>query len=232
MQRSLNEIALSTGTDKSDRHHGYIRLYEQYFADRRHDALTLLEIGVAHGASLRMWQEFLPKARIYGLDRNPNCTVFSGNRIEVFIGDQSDPQFLGDVIDRIGALDIVIDDGSHVGEHQIESFESLFPAVREGGLYVVEDLHTSYWGWGTRSAILYFKGLVDVVMINGKSDCGEILNDPNYDQLYAQLGHLQRSVESIHFHRSIIFIRKRSGGHPRDSKKQTSPLRCLQCGKG
>jgi GT2 family glycosyltransferase len=206
---SLNEIAVRTGTDKSDRHHGYTWVYEEYLAPLRDQPITLLEIGVADGASLKMWREYFPHARIYGLDRDPACRALAGDRIEVFVGDQSDARCLAEVIRRTGPLNLVIDDGSHIGEHQIESFESLFPAVTEGGLYVVEDLHTSYWGWGTRSAMQYFKSLVDAAMITGKSQYAEIRNDPNCARLEAQLGYFEKTVESVQFHRSLVFIRKR-----------------------
>lgn len=207
-ERSLNAIAVETGTDKSDRYHGYTRLYEQHLAAWRYQPLALLEIGVESGASLRMWREYFPHAKIYGLDRDPSCQAQATEGIDVFIGDQSDPSCLAEVVGRTGPLDVVIDDGSHMGEHQIASFECLFPHMRAGGLYVVEDLHTSYWGLSARGAVAYFQALVDAVMIYGRSPCGEIRNDPNYPRLQAQLGYFERNIESIQFYRSILFVRK------------------------
>lgn len=90
-----------------------------------------------------MWKRYLPHAQIYGIDihakniREPRITVFQGS--------QSDRAFLEKVTAEIGPIDLLIDDGSHIGDHIHVSFESLFPKVRPGGLYVIEDLHTSYW---------------------------------------------------------------------------------------
>src|SRR5712692_6965308 len=121
--RSLNDIAVGTGTDKSDRWHGYTQAYEEYLEPWRRRPLTLLEIGVGEGASLRMWRAYFPNARIFGLDRDPACRSIAGDGIEVCTGDQCDAGFLTAVAERIGAPDLIIDDGSHVGEHQIRSFE-------------------------------------------------------------------------------------------------------------
>ena len=129
---------------------GYFPTYERVFAEYRGKTLRILEIGVNLGGSLRLWKDYFgPETTIVGIDITPSCATFenSDERIFVRIGDQSDPAFLASVVEEFGPFDIVIDDGSHVVSHQIASFNALFhQGVAAGGLYLVEDLETSYWG--------------------------------------------------------------------------------------
>ncbi|WP_138774321.1 class I SAM-dependent methyltransferase [Desulfohalovibrio reitneri] len=105
------------------------------------------------GSSLRMWRTYFPKARVYGIDIHDKKS-HDERRIKTFKGSQVDGDFLDRVIDEIGRPDIIIDDGSHINSHIIGSFEHLFPKMKEGGIYAVEDQQTSYWpehygGWST-----------------------------------------------------------------------------------
>jgi hypothetical protein len=140
----------------------YFEIYHRHFERFRHRAVTVLEFGVYHGGSLQMWKHYFgPEARIVGVDINPACKELEEDQIEV------DRDFLAALRERLGPVEIVIDDGGHTMAQQIATFESLFPAVRNGGVYLVEDLHTSYWeeyGGGYRAPgtfIEYAKDLVD-----------------------------------------------------------------------
>jgi hypothetical protein len=141
---SLDAIGLRFGTDKASRHHDYLNFYEQVFAPRRREPLTLLEIGVFNGASLRTWREYFPNARIVGADIEPLARRWRGDRIEIEYMDQSNLEDLTRVAMKHGPFDIIIEDGSHLWEHQITSLKTLYPFLRPGGLYVVEDLQTNY----------------------------------------------------------------------------------------
>ena len=93
-----------------------------------------------------MWKEYFgEKARIYGIDIDPRCKQFEESQIEILIGDQQDRDFLHTVRERVGAIDILIEDGGHRPKQQIATFEEMFPAVAAGGGFLIEDLHTSYW---------------------------------------------------------------------------------------
>ena len=108
--------------------------------------LRFMEIGVSHGGSLQLWREYFGRdALICGIDVNPLCAQFDDSTAMVRIGSQTDPDFLRAVVAEMGGVDIVLDDGSHVASHQRASFDVLFPLVCDGGVYAVEDLHTSYW---------------------------------------------------------------------------------------
>lgn len=124
----------------------YLPVYDRWLGPWRGSDVGLLEIGVFQGGSLELWREFLgPEARITGIDIHPTCAGYVDPPNRVRIGSQDDPAFLTETVAELGRLDVVIDDGSHVGAHQRVSFDTLFPILQPGGLYVIEDLHTSYW---------------------------------------------------------------------------------------
>lgn len=124
----------------------YLPIYDEAFAPLRDGEVTMLEIGVAKGGSLDLWRRYFgPDARIMGIDINSDCA----ERVEapnmVRIGSQDDPAFLADCIAELGAPNIIVDDGSHIASHVRASFRHLFPTLQVGGVYLIEDLHTSYW---------------------------------------------------------------------------------------
>ena len=124
----------------------YFEIYDRHFARFRGTDVHVVEFGVFHGGSLQMWKQYFgPKARIFGVDINPHCKKLGGEQIEIFIGDQEDRSFLKSLAKQIPRIDILIDDGGHTMPQQINTFEELFPHVDEKGVYLCEDLHTSYW---------------------------------------------------------------------------------------
>lgn len=145
--KSLADIGRKFGTDKGDAAHAFagvsfLDVYQEHFAPIRSTVRSMLEIGVAEGASLRMWEEYFPFAQIHGLDIDP-CVAFRTARIRVTTGDQHDET----VLRRIAGgetFDIVIDDGSHVVDHMVRSLALLWPRVRQGGFYCIEDLHCTH----------------------------------------------------------------------------------------
>ncbi|MCU0803280.1 MAG: class I SAM-dependent methyltransferase [Rhodobacteraceae bacterium] len=123
----------------------YLPLYERYLARYRGTKVRMLEIGVYKGGSLHLWREYLgPQAVIYGIDINPDCAAFDGIDGQVRIGSQADAAFLAGVIREMGGVDVVLDDGSHMGRHIRASLDTLFPLLADDGLYLIEDVHTAY----------------------------------------------------------------------------------------
>jgi len=113
----------------------FIEAYKKHF-----DGLTpkrVLEIGVQHGGSLKIWRDMFPDAEIVGVDIDPQCKQYEETNIKVLIGDQHDVKFL----ESLGDFDIIIDDGGHTMTQQQTSLKWLMPQLREGGIYVIEDLH-------------------------------------------------------------------------------------------
>ncbi|MEP6629700.1 MAG: hypothetical protein ABJA89_04480 [Lapillicoccus sp.] len=158
MPGELDDLARTHGSDKSA--HGYCEFYEDLFASRRNEPVSILELGVGGferpddpaygGASLRMWRDYFPQGHVVGLDIYDKSGVAT-ERITVVQGAQEDAGLLERLVSEHGPFDIVIDDASHISALTIRSFELLFPTLPQGGLYVIEDIGTSYWPmWGGR----------------------------------------------------------------------------------
>lgn len=117
----------------------YFDIYDRHFRRFVGRAPHIIEIGVFSGGSLGMWRDYFGTGtHITGIDIQPECKEYEREGIDVLIGDQSDREFLRKV--RARAYDIVIDDGSHIPEHQIVSLEELLPGLRPGGVYLCEDI--------------------------------------------------------------------------------------------
>lgn len=139
--KTLDALAQLVGTDKSSLGHGYCAIYEGLFEPLRRQPITLLELGVAHGASIWLWKGYFRSATIIGVDINPVlCDLPPDTHIL-----QCD-QAAADLPDKIGQwvpLDIVIDDCSHVFDKTTASFNLLFDCIKPGGLYIIEDIQIS-----------------------------------------------------------------------------------------
>jgi len=181
----------------------YLPIYDQLLSTYVGAKIRMLEIGVSLGGSLTIWRKFLgPDANLFGIDINPDCAVFDGKSGSVRIGSQADPNFLRHVVKEMGGLDVVLDDGSHVASHQRISFETLFPLLSEGGLYIIEDMQTAYWGhfeggWKRKgTAIEFLKDKIDAMhrhyVVRGQNRSDAI-----------------PEIESIQFFDSIAAVRKK-----------------------
>ncbi|MBY4891718.1 class I SAM-dependent methyltransferase [Rhodobacteraceae bacterium N5(2021)] len=130
-----------------DKWHSYLPVYDRYFAPFRDKVPRMLEIGVQNGGSMQMWRDYFgPDAVLFGIDIEPECAKLNGLAGQVRIGSQADRAFLKSVIDEMGGVDIVLDDGSHQMSHIRASLQTLMPLLSENGLYFIEDLACSYWG--------------------------------------------------------------------------------------
>lgn len=209
--RNLTRLAQIYNTDKWGAHY-YTPFYQHHFKKYRNKRIKLLEIGVGGyadpkqgGESLRMWKKYFPFGKIYSLDIFDK-SYHEERRIRIFKGSQIDYNFLDQVLEEIGSpLDLIVDDGSHINDHVIKSFEFLFPKLKDGGIYVVEDVQTSYWeseGGDSRdlnnpnTIMNYFKRLTD--SLNYK----EFLI-PDYKPSYYDL-----NIIAIHFYHNLIFVYK------------------------
>ena len=124
----------------------YFEIYESYFAKYKGKKLNMLEIGVSHGGSLQIWKKYFgDQLQLFAIDINEQCKKFEEDNIKIFIGSQSDPKFLQEVLDQLPELDIILDDGGHTMLQQKISMEMLYFKLKDGGKYIVEDTHTSYW---------------------------------------------------------------------------------------
>jgi hypothetical protein len=182
----------------------YFDAYHRHFERYRGQEVYVLEIGVYQGGSLGMWRHYFgERAKVIGIDIDPRCKQFEGPNIEILIGDQSDRSFLRQVKEAYPRIDVVIDDGSHFMQEQITTFEELFPHVHETGVYLCEDLHTSYWkhyngGYRNPSTFIeYSKRLIDELHAWHSRDPESFLLTP-----------FTQSATSMHFYDSILVIEK------------------------
>lgn len=143
-----------------DKWRHYFPVYERHFEPWVDRAVTMLEIGVSKGGSLKMWQRYFgPYSTIIGIDIDRRCAKYESPGIHVRIGDQSDPVFLAALIDEFGVPDVVLDDGSHQMSHMRATFEFFYPQMASDSVYIVEDLHSAYleeYGGGTFSDTNFF----------------------------------------------------------------------------
>lgn len=204
----LSDLASKYNTDKGPHGHGYTDIYEIYFNSYRDIDFNFLEIGVYDGASLKMWKDYFIKAKIVSIDIDKRCKSFEEERINIEIGDQTDQSFLTSVSYKHGSFSIILDDGGHSNKQQITSFETLFPLLNPGGIYMIEDLHCSYvkgsiWDDYHISTTDYLKNLVDKINLYGKSFIG-------YKEIGNQrLDYYERNIDYIHFYKSICVICKK-----------------------
>ena len=197
----------------------YFEIYERHFAPFRGKPVVLLEIGVWHGGSLQLWRRYLgPLARIVGVDVRPECSAFAEAGTDIVIGDQADPATHRRLRDTYGAFDLVIDDGGHTMAQQVTTFREIFPAVREAGVYVVEDTHSSYhphWGGGLRVPGTFIEQAKLMI-----------------DQLHAHYGFapelaqdlVTHAVHGLHFYDSMVVVEKRQRASPQAVYRGTPTL--------
>ena len=206
-----------------DKWEHYFEIYDRHFARYRGTAVNMLEIGVYRGGSLQMWKEYFgPKARIWGVDVDPQCKAFEEEQISILIGDQEDRGFLRSIVAATPRFDIVLDDGGHSMKQQIHTFEELFGHITDDGVYLCEDLHTSYrtaWGGkykGRGTFIEYSKNLID--QLNAWHS-----KVPWYSkrQRRPRVDTFTRTAHSLHYYDSVLVIEKRAMQQPR--RRVTGP---------
>lgn len=141
--KTLQEIGLKHGTDKSrNQHKGvtYLQLYEKYLKDKKELPLNILELGVLSGNSVKTWRDYLVNSQIVGLDIDPKTKRFTSDRIEIFIGSQDSIELRDEIETKYQKFDMILDDASHVNQLTFKSFDLYWPLLRTNGIYVIEDL--------------------------------------------------------------------------------------------
>lgn len=246
---TLDEIMLKYGSDKSSQpsqewqwSQDYCRrVYEPLLDPIRHDPITLLELGwgewdpdlkshanpMRGGRSAAAWREYFTNdaAHIAVVDIEPKANTLVDQGVALFQGSQDDPDFLRDVYLQTGAYDVIVDDASHVSSKTIEAFRILWNYLKPGGLYFVEDLHSSfhayYFGhpeasedpgdFRTQTAFNFFRRLSAEPFFTGKRKKGpKIAKSRTEWDCYPRKYWLGYQIESVTFAApQIIVIRKR-----------------------
>jgi hypothetical protein len=205
----LTQLAQEFGSDKWGTHR-YTPHYERHFAHLRDREMLVLELGIGGysregqgGASLKMWKWFFPRARVVGVDIEDKSFV-NEPRIRALQGSQTDRRLMRRIVQRYGAPTIVIDDGSHRPPHVIKSFAVLFPMLEDSGLYVIEDIQTSYWpDW---------KGSLDLDAPNtSMAMVKRLLDGLNHEEFLDETyeaTYTDRHVVAVHCYHNLVVIEK------------------------
>lgn len=212
--RYLDDLALESGADKGSNYHNYTEIYARYFAPLKDQPIKLLEIGIYKGSSVKLWEKYFPFGELNFVDITFDHVEYFSKKSHYFLANQESPEELQKVVAKTGGeFDIIIDDGGHTMNQQIVSFRTLFPYVKSGGIYIIEDLHTSYWreyGGGGRglTTIHFLKTLIDDLnYVGAKTKRASHLNLDA--ELLQDLNLYREKIESIHFYDSIAIILKR-----------------------
>ena len=212
------QLGVAYQTDKVTTH-GYHRIYPQYLEQFRNKQGAMLEIGIDRENSVKLWLNYFKFLKIYGIDIN---LAAEGDRYKIYKCDQSKLNELEAVVQQIPEkLSFINDDGSHIPEHQILTFNILFEKLLEpGGVYIIEDIEVSYWnknelyGYPTqygykhpKSCIELFKHLVDDI----NSKYMNIDSKSNQTTLIHMFSPTVRSnIKSITFSQNCIIIQKKT----------------------
>jgi hypothetical protein len=223
--QSLRSVADKHGTDKGTQGpvrtwsaHNYSDVYEAYLWPLRDEPVNIMEIGIGvsehrsgekknnrivqgrnrgGGASLKMWSDYFVRSHVYGIDLD-TATHLDTDRITTFVCDQSDDRDLASLVARLRCIefDLIVDDGSHVAAHQQLTLSHLFPKLRSGGIYVIEDLNAESGGViPTRTVLRAFQQ-------HGRFVAPHSLVNEDY---------LAEEIEFIHFHAPEVRFRLRRG---------------------
>ena len=210
-----------------DKWENYLDIYDTEFTRfvARETPVALLEIGIQDGGSLEIWQKVFPRGSSFtGIDIDPRVASLQyGASIDVKVGDASDQQVLDGLL-ADATFDVIIDDGSHISKHIIATFVALFPRLRPGGVYCIEDLACSYgqrFGAGLRhpdAAIEWLKRLIDGLHSEYWNPADVDESDRVFRDTYAPW------VERVTFYESLTIVAKRAA-------PKTRPVRRVLTGR-
>ena len=218
----------------------YFRIYEEEFEKYKNKSINFFEIGINKGGDLQIWHKYFTNLnKMYAVDINENCKSLEKilPNTTIFIGDQGNKSFLKMLTNNIDDIDILLDDGGHQFHQQINSFKFLFKKIKEGGLYLIEDTHSSYDNYAnlhpkdnvynggrykSNTTIEFFKKLVDELTawsfikehgmcpLSGKPKASSWLEFiKKYGLTETEMDYYRQNIHSITFYDSIIVIKKK-----------------------
>ena len=184
----------------------YFDVYEEYFSKFKDKNITFVEIGVYNGGSLKIWKNYFgPKSRIIGIDINPDCKKFEDDGIEIHIGNQSDPMFWENFFNKVGNVDVILDDGGHTNLDQIMTTVKCVDKINDGGILMVEDTLTSYIKEYNSKPSFSFINFAKKIIDDVNYTAG-ILEFKNKDNKYFFKFSLNKYIYSTHFYESIVIF--------------------------
>jgi len=195
-------LFLEDSTYKISKWHHYLPLYDRYLCEYKNQSIKLLEIGVEDGGGMSMLKKYFGEsAQLYGIDIKPLPIELNPNIGKVFIGSQNDTEFLNSVIDEVGNLDIIIDDGSHIISDIKTSLNTLLKHLNDGGIYIIEDLHTNYFKFASKDKFKnndFFQFIKEIIDDIHSEFHNKMLRHPN----------ISKYVKEVMIANSFVVIKK------------------------
>ncbi len=210
--KTLDQLAIECGTDKSSNGHSYANYYDLIFSPIRYHPVNLLEIGIDKGDSLRMWHKYFQHGEIHGIDIRGGYEYLHEFYIKTHIVDQSKRGELIVFAEQYpNYFDIILCDGSHEAEDDILTFETLFPYLKSGGFYVLEDTLCSQdkTRWG-KNADVYdrIRQMVGEVSMNGKMSNDHICANKMNEAKKYDLNYFEANIEWFFCSAGTTIIKK------------------------
>lgn len=238
---NLRQLYANHKDKTTDKWELYLDSYDEILLPYREKKIKILEIGIQNGGSLEIWSRYFKNAElILGCDIDEGCgrLRYEDVRIKVIVGDANTAFTQEQILQTSQSFDLIFDDGSHRSGDIIASFIAYFPFLNEGGLFIIEDLHCSYWErfqggiFAPHSSINFLKRLADVInfehwgVIGVRSDVlrslGEVIDRPVSERELA-------SIFSVEFRNSMCFVRKRSAADARLGTRVIAGTDALVC---
>jgi len=223
MNQSLEEYYLEHSNKRSDKWSVYFDIYDKVLSPYKNNHINLLEIGVQNGGSLEIWDKYFKNAhKIMGCDINPDCEKlkYESTKIKVLVDNANSENAFKKISEYLDVgIDILIDDGSHVSEDIIKTFAKYFNSINEGGVYIAEDLHCSYWHdyqgglYDPMSSITFFKKLADCINHEHwgiEKSRKQFLIDFEKHYNIEFVESVLQQIHSVSFYNSVCVIEKKS----------------------
>ena len=192
--------SFKTSPKYSIKWNNYFDIYENLFKKFLKKKITIVEVGIGDGGSLFMWRDFFgKKAKIIGIELNPEAKKLEKKGFKIFIGDQSHSSFWKSLYKQIGKIDILIDDGGHTNLQQITTLMESINHIKPGGIIVIEDTHTSFM------KNKGFKNPSKYSLINFTSSLIENIHRRN-PSIKKELNFISKKIYSIEYYDSITVI--------------------------
>lgn len=229
--KTLEQLYAEHSGKISDKWSIYLTEYDRIFAEYRDRSIRLLEIGIQNGGSLEIWSKYFMNAqKLVGCDINADCAhlAYEDQRIAVVVGDANNDLTYATVLGHSSAFDIVIDDGSHYSSDIVKSFAKYFPHIAEGGVFVAEDLHCSYWQefegglFNPFSSMAFFKRLADIANHEhwGVEKHRASILSTFFSKYEFQIDEeILRHIHSVEFVNSLCIVRKSRPQHNQLGKR-------------
>ena len=182
---------------------GFLEIYSNYFKDYKDKEINILEIGIDKGESLKIWRKYFTRAKICGIDIIDIKFQIEG--VDLIKADQTDKKALKEICDKYRGFDIIIDDGGHYSKQIVISLDFLFDYLKDNGLYIIEDLQTSYF---SRFGGSRFNLKKKTTSMNYLKSITDSINYEHNDKPFYKTKKFDGQVKFIHFFQNVAIIKK------------------------